>query len=96
MRIGVVGCGDLEPADVTFDRAVALTRRRGRVHRRLVETDDIGLHVVDRRHDLRDVHAQILNELEIDQQPRTYPRLGRDERLTFVEDRVIRELIRCR
>ena len=36
---------------------------------------------------------RILHQLGLDQDELTYPHLGRDERLTFVEGRVIREIV---
>jgi hypothetical protein len=56
-------------------------------------TDAIGLHAVDRPYHLRDVHTTILHQLGLDQHRLTYPHLGRDERLTFVEGQVIREVV---
>ena len=40
-----------------------------------------------------DVHTTILNQLGLDQHKLTYPHLGRNERLTFVEGKVIREIV---
>ena len=56
-------------------------------------TDAIGLKAVDSPYHLRDVHTTILHQLGLDQHRLTYPHLGRDERLTFVEGRVIREVV---
>ena len=56
-------------------------------------TDAIGLHAIERRCHFRDIHATILHQLGLDQHHLTYPHLGRDERLTFVEGQLIRELI---
>jgi len=56
-------------------------------------TDAIGLHAVESPYHLRDVHTTILNQLGLDQHRLTYPHLGRDERLTFVEGKVIREIV---
>ncbi len=56
-------------------------------------TDAIGLRAVEQPHHFRDIHATILNQLGLDQHRLTYPHLGRDERLTFVEGQVIRELV---
>ena len=56
-------------------------------------TDAIGLRAVESPYHLRDVHTTILNQLGLDQHRLTYPHLGRDERLTFVEGRVIREVV---
>jgi hypothetical protein len=56
-------------------------------------TDAIGLHAVEQRHHFRDIHATILHQLGLDQHRLTYPHLGRDERLTFIEGQVIREIV---
>jgi uncharacterized protein (DUF1501 family) len=56
-------------------------------------TDDIGLKAVDSPHHFRDIHATLLHQLGLDQNRLTFPHLGRDERLTFLEGSVIRELL---
>jgi hypothetical protein len=56
-------------------------------------TDAIGLRAVESPYHLRDIHTTILNQLGLDQHRLTYPHLGRDERLTFVEGQVIREIV---
>ncbi|MDR3637490.1 MAG: DUF1501 domain-containing protein [Isosphaeraceae bacterium] len=56
-------------------------------------TDAIGLRAVERPYHFRDVHTTILHQLGLDQHKLTYPHLGRDERLTFVEGQVIREIV---
>ena len=56
-------------------------------------TDAIGLHAIEHPHHFRDIHATILHQLGLDQHQLTYPHLGRDERLTFVEGNVIREIL---
>ncbi|MBM3824901.1 MAG: DUF1501 domain-containing protein [Verrucomicrobia bacterium] len=56
-------------------------------------TDEIGLHAVRDRVHFRDIHATILHQLGVDSDRLTYPHLGRDERLTFVEGRVIRQIV---
>jgi hypothetical protein len=56
-------------------------------------TDEIGLKAVEQPHHFRDIHATILNQMGLDQHKLTYPHLGRDERLTFLEGEVIREII---
>lgn len=56
-------------------------------------TDAIGLHAIENRYHFRDIHTTILHQLGLDQHQLTYPHLGRDERLTFVEGKVIREII---
>lgn len=56
-------------------------------------TDEIGLRAIDRPYHFRDIHATILHQMGLDQHQLTYPHLGRDERLTFVEGQLIREII---
>ena len=56
-------------------------------------TDAIGLRAVEKPHHFRDIHTTILHQLGLDQHKLTYPHLGRDERLTFVEGKVIEEIV---
>ena len=56
-------------------------------------TDAIGLRAVESPYHFRDIHTTILHQLGLDQHRLTYPHLGRDERLTFVEGKVIREIV---
>lgn len=56
-------------------------------------TDAIGLHAIEQRYHFRDVHTTILHQLGLDQHQLTYPHLGRNERLTFVEGKVIQEIV---
>jgi hypothetical protein len=56
-------------------------------------TDDIGLRAVESPHHFRDIHATILHQLGLDQHKLTYRHLGRDERLTFLEGNVIKEIV---
>ena len=56
-------------------------------------TDAIGLRAIERPYHFRDVHTTILHQLGLDQNRLTYPHLGRDERLTFVEGKVIEEIV---
>jgi uncharacterized protein (DUF1501 family) len=56
-------------------------------------TDAIGLRAIESPYHFRDVHTTILHQLGLDQHRLTYPHLGRDERLTFVEGKVIREIV---
>jgi hypothetical protein len=56
-------------------------------------TDAIGLRAIEKPHHFRDIHTTILHQLGLDQHKLTYPHLGRDERLTFVEGKVIDEII---
>ena len=56
-------------------------------------TDAIGLRAVERPYHFRDVHATILHLLGLEQNRLTYPHLGRDERLTFIEGKLIEEIV---
>lgn len=56
-------------------------------------TDAIGLHAVENRCHFRDVHTTVLHQLGLDQNRLTYPHLGRQERLTFVEGNVIQQIV---
>lgn len=56
-------------------------------------TDAIGLRAVEQPYHFRDIHATILHQLGLDQHQLTYPHLGRDERLTFLEGKVIRDIV---
>lgn len=56
-------------------------------------TDEIGLHAVERPYHFRDIHNTILHQLGLDQNKLTYPHMGRDERLTFLEGKLVREII---
>ena len=55
-------------------------------------TDEIGLRAVESPHHFRDIHATILHQLGLDQHKLTYPHLGRNERLTFLEGQVIEQI----
>jgi len=56
-------------------------------------TDAIGLRAIERPYHFRDIHTTILHQLGLDQHQLTYPHLGRNERLTFVEGKVIQEIV---
>ena len=56
-------------------------------------TDAIGLRAIEKPYHFRDIHTTILHQLGLDQHRLTYPHLGRNERLTFVEGKVIREIV---
>ena len=56
-------------------------------------TDAIGLHAIESPCHFRDIHTTILHQLGLDQHQLTYPHLGRDERLTFLEGRVVKEIV---
>jgi hypothetical protein len=57
------------------------------------ETDEIGFEAVTDKVHVHDVHATILHLLGLDHEHLTYFHQGRDERLTDVYGRVVRELI---
>ncbi|HEX5105051.1 MAG TPA: DUF1501 domain-containing protein [Pirellulaceae bacterium] len=56
-------------------------------------TDAIGLKAIEKPYHFRDLHATILHQLGLDQHRLTYPHLGRNERLTFVEGKLIEEIL---
>ena len=56
-------------------------------------TDEIGLRAVEKPYHFRDIHTTILHQLGFDQDELTYPHLGREERLTQIHGKVIREIV---
>lgn len=56
-------------------------------------TDAIGLRAVEKPYHVRDVHTTILRQLGLDQDELTFPHLGRRERLTLVQGKVITEIV---
>ncbi|WP_425615033.1 DUF1501 domain-containing protein [Anatilimnocola sp. NA78] len=56
-------------------------------------TDAIGLKAIEKPYHFRDIHNTILHQLGLNQHQLTYPHLGRNERLTFVEGKVIKEIV---
>jgi hypothetical protein len=56
-------------------------------------TDAIGLQAVEEPIHLRDVHTTILHQLGLNQDQLTYLHLGREERLTLVQGRVIDRIV---
>lgn len=56
-------------------------------------TDDIGLRAIESPYHIRDVHTTILHQLGLDQEKLTFPHLGRRERLTLVEGKVIKQIV---
>ncbi len=56
-------------------------------------TDAIGLRAIDKPYHFRDLHATILHQLGLDQELLTFPHLGRDERLTLVNGKLIEEIL---
>ena len=55
-------------------------------------TDDMGLHAVEDRLHVHDIHATILHLLGLDHEKLTFLHNGRDERLTDVAGRVVEEV----
>ncbi|MEY4482973.1 MAG: hypothetical protein RL693_425, partial [Verrucomicrobiota bacterium] len=51
---------------------------------RIGATDDIGLMAVDQPHGFKDLHATILAALGLDNDELSFPREGREERLTGI------------
>jgi hypothetical protein len=56
-------------------------------------TDALGLRAVESPYHFRDIHATILHQLGLDQHHLRFPHLGRDERLTFIEGNLIKQII---
>jgi hypothetical protein len=56
-------------------------------------TDAIGLRAIKNPVHFRDIHTTILHQLGLEQNRLTYPHLGRNERLTFVEGQVIEQIV---
>lgn len=56
-------------------------------------TDAIGLQAVEEPAHFRDIHTTVLHQLGLDQDRLTYLHLGREERLTLVQGRVIEKLV---
>lgn len=56
-------------------------------------TDELGMHAVENRVHVHDLHATILHLMGIDHQRLTYRYSGRDFRLTDVHGRVVRDVI---
>ena len=57
------------------------------------ETDDFGNSVVGRPTDIHDIHATLLHQLGLDHEKLTHRHGGRDQRLTDVHGRVLREIL---
>ena len=55
-------------------------------------TDAMALHAVENRCHLRDMHTTILHQLGLDQDRLSFPHLGRKERLTQIQGRVIEQI----
>lgn len=56
-------------------------------------TDEFGLKAVEGRVHVHDIHATIMHQLGLDHKRLTFPRDGREERLTINGGRVIREIL---
>jgi hypothetical protein len=56
-------------------------------------TDELGMHAVENRVHVHDLHATILHLLGIDHERLTYRYSGRDFRLTDIHGRVVREIL---
>lgn len=56
-------------------------------------TDAIGLNAIEKPYHFRDIHTTILHQLGLDQDKLTFPHLGRNERLTQVHGKVIKEIL---
>ena len=57
------------------------------------ETDDFGNSVVGRPTDIHDIHATLLHQLGIDHEKLVHRHGGRDQRLTDVHGRVLRDIL---
>ncbi|MHC5542364.1 DUF1501 domain-containing protein, partial [Singulisphaera rosea] len=57
------------------------------------ETDDLGFEAVTDRVHLHDLHATILHLLGMDHELLTYFHQGRNERLTDVAGKVVKEIL---
>src|SRR5438046_3913945 len=56
-------------------------------------TDELGMHAVEKRVHVHDLHATILHLMGLDHEKLTYHYSGRDFRLTDVYGRVVRDVI---
>ncbi|MGI9468725.1 MAG: DUF1501 domain-containing protein [Rubripirellula sp.] len=56
-------------------------------------TDDFGMHAVEKRVHVHDLHATVLHQMGIDHKKLTFRYSGRDYRLTDVHGRVVHDLI---
>jgi hypothetical protein len=56
-------------------------------------TDEFGMHAVENRVHVHDLHATILHLMGLDHERLTYRYSGRDFRLTDVHGRVVKDLI---
>lgn len=56
-------------------------------------TDAIGLRAIESPYHFRDIHTTILHQLGIHQDELTFPHLGRNERLTQIHGKTIKEIV---
>ena len=56
-------------------------------------TDDIGLRAVEKPYHFRDIHTTVLNQLGLNQDALSFLHLGRKERLTEIQGKVIEEIV---
>ena len=56
-------------------------------------TDDFGMHAVEKRVHVHDLHATVLHQMGIDHKRLTFRYSGRDYRLTDVHGRVVHDVI---
>jgi len=56
-------------------------------------TDEVGIHAVENRVHVHDLHATILYQLGIEHEKLTYRYSGRDFRLTDVHGKVVHDII---
>ena len=57
------------------------------------QTDELGMHAVDRRVHVHDLHATILHLMGLDHERLTYHYAGRNYRLTDVHGQVLDKII---
>ncbi len=57
------------------------------------QTDEFGNAVVENKVDIHDIHATILHQLGVDHEALTFRHGGRDERLTDVHGRILKDLL---
>ena len=57
------------------------------------QTNELGIHGVEERVHIHDLHATMLHCLGMDYKKLTYRHMGRDFRLTDVSGRVVEEMI---
>ena len=56
-------------------------------------TDDFGMHAVENRVHVHDLHATVLHQMGLDHKRLTFRYSGRDYRLTDVHGHVVHDLI---